>query len=104
MPCKWELLLQTIMPLASGFDAYTLGTGSDAYDKLVDISPAVCSVARVALAPQPGLAPYETERPVEELRAKLESVPGIEVLVLVNRKGPFYGYYLDVRQSSGAGT
>ena len=101
MSCNWELILQTLLPLAgAGFDVYTVAPGSAEYKKLVGSPAEACQAAKVVLAPQ-GLKPFETEKPIDDLKRRVESVPGIEVLKFVNRSGPFYGYYLEVRQMGG---
>lgn len=102
MSCKWELILQALLPLVSpGFDVYTVAPGSAEYEKLAGSASSVCHAGRVVIAPQSGLEPFETEQPIQALQARIESVPGIEVLTLINRKGPFFGYYLEIRQAPG---
>jgi hypothetical protein len=104
MPCKWELILQVLLPLVSpGFDVYTVGPSSAEYQKLAGPASSVCEAAKLVLAPESGLKPFETEQPVDVMQARIRSLPGIEVLKLVNRKGPFFGYYLEVRQAADDG-
>ena len=104
MSCKLELILQAILPfVASGFDVYSASHGSRDYVK-VDLSePVVCHAARLLVASKSDIKPFETEQPIDALRSELGAVPDIEILKLVNRTGPFYGYYLEIRPLSGSG-
>lgn len=100
MPCKWELILQMLLPLAgAGFDVYAVAPGNTAYTRIGDPSEA-CQAATIVLTPH-GLKPFETEKPIDDLMGRIDSVPDIEKLKRVNRKGPFYGYYLEIRQTGG---
>ena len=101
MSCKWELILQALLPLTGGaFDVYLTEPGSSEYRKLAGPPSDACLAVKLALTPT-GLKPFETERPVDELKGRAEAISGIEALKLVSRTGPFYGYYLEIRQSGG---
>ena len=100
MSCKWELILETLLPLAGpGFDVYAVAPRGTRY-KLVSSPTEACRAAKIVLTPQ-GLKPFETEKPINDLMDRIQSVPDIEVLKFMNRTGPFYGYYLEIVQVGG---
>jgi hypothetical protein len=104
MSCKLELILQSLLPFINpGFDVYTVAANSTEYQKLALPPSSICEASKVVLAPQPGLKPFETEQPIDALKDRIRSVPDIEVLKLVNRKGPFFGYYLEIKPTAGGG-
>lgn len=93
----WQEIIRVVLPLLVGFDLYIESPSGEfkkinpTHYKSVDYS----GVEYIALASSNlKLAPYETEEPVKELEAKLRGVNTISVIKLINRTGPFYGWYL----------
>ena len=97
----WVAIIKSLLPLIAGFDIYAASPAQ----KFVKIDLTkyetfdYTRVDHLAIAlSDRAVAPYETEKPVMNLESKVKSVPGIRALKLINRTGPFYGWYLRIEE------
>ena len=105
MSCAMEVLLAALLPFTGpDYTVYKTALSREGFEKVQFPQPLVCDAASFVIASNKGLAPYETEAPIGEIERKLRSVPGIQTRVLVNRAGPFYGYYVQVTRKPQSGT
>ena len=97
MSCAMEAILAALLPLSGpDYAIYKTPLWHEGFEKVLFPEPVVCDAATLAISSNKGLTPSETEAPITQLQEMLRSVPGIETRVLINRKGPFFGYYVEV--------
>ncbi|UTW45695.1 hypothetical protein KFE80_01920 [bacterium SCSIO 12696] len=90
---SWQNLLPKIKPYSKGWEIYLVK--GDSYI-LASEAGKEFNAEKVALNYPGNIEPWEKKAPCKHLLDQIMKVSGFTAHIAINRKGPFYGYYISI--------